>query len=974
MIRLQDVAMKPKLTGLFLIAGLLPLLVVGGWSSKLASDALMTKSYDQLMAVREIKKAQIDELFHEFEVDMEALRETVGTLRRNAFDKLRAVHQMKKYHLEDYLEQRFMLMTDVQQNLRFTEGLRLFTSAFQQGQESLEYRNLSAARGAGYAIFNEVFGFSDAFLIDADANVVYAAAQKSVTGANLTSGRLKDSGLARVFAKSRDQIVFEDFAWYEPANEPALFMATPLFDTADRYLGSVAFQIALRDINAIMQERAGMGNSGEVYLVGPDGLMRSDSFLDPRNYSVKASFAHPENGRVDTVASRAALSGKTGGDVIADYNGKPVLSVYAPLTLHGLNWAIIAEIDVAEAFNPVDENGTEFFAAYNNIYGYSDLFLINPDGYCFYNVTKGAGCRANLLGESSADSNLGRLVQQVLTTQQFGMTDFQPYAPGNNAQAASTAAPAAFIAEPIVHENHAELVVALQLSLDTINSIMQMRDGMGRTGETYLVGSDMLLRSDSFLDSQSASVKASFANPSEYAIDNAAVNAALSGKTGETMIADVSNGHADLSAYAPVKMGNSVWALIAEIDKSEVMGPIYRLLGSVALLGVILTILVAILARATANGIANPLLKGVALARSVAEGHLTADIDVEQKDEVGMLTEALREMAARLRAVVAEVKSSADNVAIGSRQMSSGSEEMSQSATEQAAAIEEISSSMEQIGANISQNADNALQTEKIAQQAAQDAGHSGHAVAETVLAMQQIAKKILVIEDIARQTNLLSLNATIEAAKAQEYGKGFAVVAAEVRMLAERARTESVEINGLTHSSLITAEQAGAMLSALVPDIQKTAELVQEISAANNEQNQGVAQINVSIQQLEQTIQHNAVVAEETAATSEELANQATQLHNATAFFSTEDNSGNPDGETEYAHAANHAVSTEIPRPAEEESIEIRALPANAQPQQSIDFEHLHGSNGNSAYGHVLDMQHGKQLGDDLDAEFEKF
>jgi methyl-accepting chemotaxis protein len=243
-------------------------------------------------------------------------------------------------------------------------------------------------------------------------------------------------------------------------------------------------------------------------------------------------------------------------------------------------------------------------------------------------------------------------------------------------------------------------------------------------------------------------------------------------------------------------------------------------------------------------------------------------------------------MVDKLKAVVVDVKSVSGNVAAGSQELSATSEEMSQGATEQAAAAEQASSSMEQMSSNIRQNAENAVQTEKIANKSAEDTREGGKAVTETVTAMKVIAGKVAIIEEIARQTNLLALNAAIEAARAGEHGKGFAVVAAEVRKLAERSQKAAGEIGDLSTSSVQIAEKAGEMLTRMVPDIQRTAELVQEISAACKEQDTGVDQINRAIQQLDQVIQQNAGVSEEMSSTSEELASQAEQLQAAIAFF----------------------------------------------------------------------------------------
>ncbi|MBZ0164107.1 MAG: MCP four helix bundle domain-containing protein [Notoacmeibacter sp.] len=276
----------------------------------------------------------------------------------------------------------------------------------------------------------------------------------------------------------------------------------------------------------------------------------------------------------------------------------------------------------------------------------------------------------------------------------------------------------------------------------------------------------------------------------------------------------------------------------------------------------------------------------VNLARAVASGDLHASANAKSNDEIKDLIDALNQMVAKLREVVGEVTTATRNVASGSQEMSAAAEQLSQGAVEQSSSTEEASASVEQMAANIKQNADNAAQTESIARQAAMDAQSSGKAVGEAVKAMETIADKILIVQEIARQTDLLALNAAVEAARAGEHGRGFAVVASEVRKLAERSQAAAQEISGLSGNTVKSAQSAGEMLAKLVPDIQRTAELVAEISAASNEQNAGASQINAAVQQLDKVTQQNTSAAEEMSSTAEELASQAEQLQSSINYF----------------------------------------------------------------------------------------
>ncbi len=344
-----------------------------------------------------------------------------------------------------------------------------------------------------------------------------------------------------------------------------------------------------------------------------------------------------------------------------------------------------------------------------------------------------------------------------------------------------------------------------------------------------------------------------------------------------------------------------------------------------------------------------------AIVEEVAAGDLSRTIAPESRDEIGLLSVAMKIMTEKLRQVVSNVKTASDNVASGSEQLSASTEQMSQGTTEQAAAAEEASSSVEEMNATIRQNADNAAQTEKIALRSAEDARACGQAVTETVGAMKDIAAKISIIGEIARQTNLLALNAAIEAARAGEQGKGFAVVASEVRKLAERSQSAAGLIIDLSTTSVDVAEKAGVMLAKLVPDIQKTSELMQEISAASKEQSSGTDQINGSIQQLNQVIQQNAGAAEEMASTAEELSSQAEQLQATISFFKTGEDGDLRKAATSGSLAANHKFP----------------VAAFAQKPKAVSARAAIQSAGVAL---TMGAEHTKSKGDAKDSEFEVF
>ncbi len=346
-----------------------------------------------------------------------------------------------------------------------------------------------------------------------------------------------------------------------------------------------------------------------------------------------------------------------------------------------------------------------------------------------------------------------------------------------------------------------------------------------------------------------------------------------------------------------IKYLDTPWILTLAIPGSVVMAPFYRMVWIVTIIVIVLLAVMGTVIYLFSKSISGPIVRISEQAALMATGELSLDLDEEKRsDEIGLLNSSMLELSKIMSNIVSEITLSAENVSAGSEQISTSAQTLSMGVSTQASSAEEVSAAVEEMNSNIEQSSENANITENIAKQVVVDANSSGDSVAQTVEAMKQIAEKISIIEEIARQTNLLALNAAIEAARAGEHGKGFAVVASEVRKLAENSGKAAGEISQLSSNSVKIAETAGTSLAKLVGDIKKTADLIQEISAASREQSTGIDQINTTILQLDQVIQQNSSSADSLASTSEELSSQALTLLDSVRFFKTDNkSSGSP-------------------------------------------------------------------------------
>lgn len=575
----------------------------------------------------------------------------------------------------------------------------------------------------------------------------------------------------------------------------------------------------------------------------------------------------------------------------------------------------------SEAFltNGRQTSGSQWSAAENDYgpwlshfrqtYEYYDLFLINASGDVVFSVAKESDLGANLVQGALRNSSLGACFERAKNGPVI--VDFAPYAPSNNE-------PSAFLGAPVMRNGQFVGVVALQVSIKDINSIMQERTGMGQTGDVYLVGSDNLMRSDSFLDTTNHSVVASFANPESGKIDTDATRDALSGQSGSKLITGYA-GSKLISSYAPLSVAGLNWAIVAEISKKEALQSLNLIIKIIGVMGLIGAALIVVVALGISRSITTPIVQSAELSQKMSEGDFTGSITSTSKDEIGVLTGSLSKMGENLRQVIRDIvggigtlSSSSTELNAISDQMSMGAEHSASRSNTVATAAEEMSSNMhsvsvaaeqtannmnivassaEEMTATINEIAQNTERARMITSEAVGEAQQASDTVNQLGQAAREIGKVSETINDISEQTNLLALNATIEAARAGESGKGFAVVANEIKELAKQAAQATGEIKNRidsiqssTESTVGRMGQIGRVINEVNEIVGTIATAVEEQSVATKEIASNVNQAARGMQEINENVSQASLVSGEIARDINEVNMAAMEMSNSSS------------------------------------------------------------------------------------------
>jgi methyl-accepting chemotaxis protein len=856
-------------------------------------------------------------------------------LRTAAADKLNAVTEARKQAMNEFLE-------SIRQDLRFTsnnpmvhEALRNFTAATADLPNWTEYlqaayiddnphptgqkENLDYAEdGSYYSSVHQTYhpwfrtflrerGYYDIFLFDLKGNLVYTVFKELDYATNLNTGEWKDTDLGNAFraalnSRARDAHTFFDFEPYAPSHgAPASFISTPILSEGGELMGVLVFQMPIDRINATMGDTAGLGQTGETYIVGQDRLMRNDSRFYEDSTILKVE--------VDNDSVRRALKGESGAQIAENHRGASVLSGFTPMEFLGTTWAIVADIEEAEVMAPVKAMLFKLLLVGLVIMVVAAAIAI----FLARRISKPLVSTAGALQEL-ADGNINAELPEIKTRDEIGdiaetLVQFKETAAlAARAQSTLDGATTNFM----IANQDLEIVYANKSVTELLQAAeADIRKDLPNFSVSNLIGSNIDLFHK--IPAHQRGVIEGLSQPHKARIE-------VGGRTFDLVVSPVINARGDrLGAaveWSDITQELAIEQEIAGLVDAAGQGDFTQRIEEDGKQGFMLELSKGMnqVVRTVDRGLAET----VQVLSAMSQGDLTQRMEGDYQGSFLKLKEDANATAAQIGEIAGRIVQATGAVGGATQEISAGATDLSSRTEQQASSLEETAASMEQLSATVRQNADNAQQANQLAAAAREAASGGGEVVGSAVTAMGEIedsSKKITeivgMIDEIAFQTNLLALNAAVEAARAGEAGKGFAVVATEVRALAQRSSRASKDIKDLittsdnqVRSGVDLVRKTGESLEEIVTSIKKVADIVSDITAASQEQSSGIEEVSKAVTNMDEMTQQNAALVEETTAALQSAQGQVDELQRAVAFFKT--------GEEPVAAAAPPAPASE--------------------------------------------------------------
>lgn len=898
---------RTKLVVILLLVSLIPMLAIGLFSINIAQDSIETLTFKKLESVRDVKKSTLESYFTQLENQIEVLASNKALIEAldefsteylsfgdssdgmdvASSDTLEPLRQSVKSYWQKEFAPRYQAEsgeTFPLNNLALSDQAYRLQDAFMIKNEhpvgQKNKLNMTPEEGRyGYNLehlnihpwFNlqlEKFGFYDIFLIDQDGNVVYSAFKEVDFATNLETGPWKNSGLAQAYQQAKElkkgQVTFTDLAPYQPSyNAPASFAAVPVFKTKRkkvRRLGTLIIQMPLDRISNIMKEKGSLGASGTTFLVGSDGLMRSDYHLNLDRYSVKSSFKNPNQGKMTASTITAALTGTRGTEVI-ERNGDLVLSTYDSVMLGGHRWALLAEVNKEEALAPLARLEQFVWTALvvaMVLIGLIALTLANRISKPIVALTDKMhqiqrsfqlGDRVAITGKKDEIAQAGAALNELLDSTQHAITEVN--------QAMQSIAEGDF-SRRITSDLKGDLADLKHNVNASAQSVDQTMDALDQVMCAIIKGNFKLRLEQSNINSD-------FKNN----VNQAMQTLELTMQELSDLLSALSHGKFDQRVTSDLKGDLLVLKQNANTSLERLQ-------------------------------LAFSALSKVVLAQS--QGDLTQQVSENMEGELHSLKDAVNQTSVELNQVIRQVVEAANHVSGSSQEVYQSSQDLNERTQEQARSLEDTAQNIESLTQVIRQNTETAKHADQVSQQASSQAKSGRQVMQETEQAIadihassKQIEEITSLIDGIAFQTNLLALNAAVEAARAGEAGRGFAVVAGEVRSLAQKSAEAAKQIRTLIETTVGNIENgtrkieasAGA-LDKIHGSIDQMTDLVSQIAQASVKQQQDIERVEQVIHQVDQGTQQNTALVEETSKAAESMTQESHELQNTVSRFKT--------------------------------------------------------------------------------------